>query len=250
LKEGQTNSESAVINDAAPPTWLHRAPVIVIGLMGVMVAVSIILAFGPKPQMFYLQFWGTLIPSRYVYAMTANINTLLLLLPPITYQFLHGGFLHLFFNTMFLLAFGTPVALRLIDLAGNLKGSAIFLMFFLLSGVFAGMVFVLLHLNGPSSVIGASGSVSALMAAAIRVAMPMHRKPFETTPQSVAPILPITHPFVLRFTLAILMLNVLTGLAGNVFIPGGAQIAWDSHIAGYLFGLLGYPVFERLTRVG
>lgn len=246
METRENNVKGTGLPQGAPQqTWLHRAPFIILALISVMVFVSIFLTLAPKSITIMLKFWGTLIPVRYVFAFSANVNPLLLIFPPITYQFLHGGFLHLFLNSMFLLAFGTPVALKLIGLSSNIKGSLIFLLFFLGGGIFSAFIFVLLHLEGPASAIGASGSISALMAAAIRVAMQTRQGMAIGDPVR---LLPLSHPVVVKFSIAIIALNLLTGLLGNLFIPGGAQIAWDAHIAGYVFGLFTYPLFEYFAK--
>src|SRR5690606_33141033 len=72
-----------------------------------------------------------------------------------TYQFLHGGFMHLLSNLVFLMIFGS--------LLEPVLGSLLFLLSYLISGFFAAGAFV--ELSGLSSVplVGASGAVSGLM---------------------------------------------------------------------------------------
>jgi len=264
-------------------TWIHRAPPVVTGLIALMVLAHIVMSFGPNPEMIFVRFFGALVPLRYSLALTQEVNPLLLWLPPITHQFLHGGFMHLFLNMMFLLAFGTPLALRFIGDAqlrnarrhtslnqgasvdeavmmrkilqqGHLWGSVWFLIFFLSAGLFSGLCFVLLHFNSPVSVIGASGSISALMAAAMRCTLvakettPSNRQ-FPQAEQSYNTVrrhlLPLSDPNLLRFSAAIILLNVAVGAAQILLLKEAPQIAWEAHIAGYLYGLFAIVFFDK-----
>ncbi len=73
----------------------------------------------------------------------------------ITYQFTHGGIVHLASNIWFLLIFGAFVE--------KLFGAFNFLIFYLVSGVVAAKIFLLLSLSTEAPLIGASGSISGLM---------------------------------------------------------------------------------------
>ncbi len=72
-----------------------------------------------------------------------------------SYQFLHGGYLHLLSNLVFLMIFGS--------LLEPVLGSLIFLISYLISGFFAAGAFI--QLSGISGVplVGASGAISGLM---------------------------------------------------------------------------------------
>ncbi|MBK7106150.1 MAG: rhomboid family intramembrane serine protease [Ignavibacteriae bacterium] len=74
----------------------------------------------------------------------------------ITYQFLHGGFSHIFFNMLMLWMFGMEIE--------NIMGSKKFLIFYLLAGVGGGILQLLLG-TGSAPIIGASGAVYGVMVA-------------------------------------------------------------------------------------
>ncbi len=74
----------------------------------------------------------------------------------ITYQFIHGGFVHFLGNVFFLVVFGAFLELML--------GSFVFLFIYLFSGVVAGISFQILTGLSTLPLVGASGSISALMA--------------------------------------------------------------------------------------
>lgn len=74
----------------------------------------------------------------------------------ITYQFLHGDIFHLIGNIFFLVVFGFAVEAAI----GHLR----FLTFYLLGGIAGGVLFMLVNAQSPSALVGASGSISAVMA--------------------------------------------------------------------------------------
>lgn len=77
----------------------------------------------------------------------------------ITYQFLHGGFMHVLFNMFFLWMFGMEIE--------NLWGSKKFLVYYLLCGAMAGLfqLFVAPFFGPVGPTIGASGAVWGVMVA-------------------------------------------------------------------------------------
>ncbi len=75
----------------------------------------------------------------------------------ITYQFIHGGFLHVIFNAMGLFFFGPPLEER--------WGTGRFLAFFLGCGAAGGVLTTLLAPNSIIPVIGCSGAVYGVLAA-------------------------------------------------------------------------------------
>jgi len=74
----------------------------------------------------------------------------------ITYQFLHGGFTHIFFNMLMLWMFGMEIE--------NSMGSRKFLVFYLLAGIGGGLLQLILG-TGSGPIIGASGAVFGVMVA-------------------------------------------------------------------------------------
>jgi membrane associated rhomboid family serine protease len=79
---------------------------------------------------------------------------------PITYQFLHGGIRHIFWNMLILFFFGSMLERH--------WGSNKFLTFYLVCGAMGGILFSLLVLAGLMSVgnlIGASGAIYGMLAA-------------------------------------------------------------------------------------
>jgi membrane associated rhomboid family serine protease len=75
----------------------------------------------------------------------------------ITYQFLHGGIIHLFSNMLFLWVFGDNVE----DAMGHFR----FLVFYLLCGVAGGLVHAGLRPSSQLPLVGASGAIAGVIAA-------------------------------------------------------------------------------------
>jgi membrane associated rhomboid family serine protease len=108
-----------------------------------------------------------LIANAVVFLVTAISGTAFLLLAlvpsqvllrpwtPLTYMFVHGGFLHLFFNLLVLFFFGPALEER--------WGSRAFIRFYLLCGLGAAAASFLFAFN--AAVIGASGAVYGVMLA-------------------------------------------------------------------------------------
>jgi len=151
---------------------------------------------------------------------------------PFTALFVHGSWAHVLFNSAFALAFGQPVARRL---GLDAVGAILFLLFFLVCGLVGNLGYALLHANGTIPVVGASGGIAGFLAAASRL---MGRGPG---------LAPINSPSVVVMSVALITVNLVIGLfhisAG--FGTDGDSVAWETHIAGYLAGLLLIDLFVR-----
>ncbi|OJU12925.1 MAG: hypothetical protein BGN86_02455 [Caulobacterales bacterium 68-7] len=151
-----------------------------------------------------------------------------------TSMFLHGGWAHVLMNAAFCLAFGAPVA-RL--LGTDARGASATFGLYIVCGLLAGAGYVALHTSSDAPVVGASGAVAGLMGAASRLI---------ATPGQVGPLR--SRP-VISMALAWLVVNLLVAVFG---FPGsgGAAIAWEAHLAGYVAGLLLIGPTARLVGVG
>lgn len=143
--------------------------------------------------------------------------------PLVTALFLHGGWLHLFVNVAFLLAFGVPVARYL---GSSLSSALMFFIFFLVCGVLGSLAYAAFDPASREFMIGASGAVAGLMGAASRLIDRRGR------------LGPFRSRSVIFMGLAWLVVNLL--VAAFNFAPGmgDAQVAWQAHLAGYAAGLV------------
>ncbi|THD79458.1 MAG: rhomboid family intramembrane serine protease [Phenylobacterium sp.] len=157
----------------------------------------------------------------------------------VTHMFLHGGWLHALSNAAFVLAFGSPVA-RYFGTRG--WGVPLYFIFYVLCGVLAALGFASVHLGSQQAMIGASGAASGLVGAAARLVAGRGR------------LGPIFAPFVLTMGASWLFVNLLVagvmaaGATGLIPGTGGAGVAWEAHLAGFLAGVLLVSPFAWLLR--
>ncbi len=204
--------------------FLH-APAVVLWLIGSLVAVHLAVTLLPIPDQ--VVWWFAFVPARY--AEGAGLAALTV--PLISHMFLHANFVHLTVNCLWLLAFGPIVARR--------YGAVPFLSFFLICGVAGALAYLFLNWGSPVAVIGASGAISGLMAAGLR----MLRWPGVPAGGRLAPLL--CRP-ILLFSAVWIVTNLLFGMTGLGMSLAGGQIAWQAHMGGYICGLFGIDIVERL----
>jgi membrane associated rhomboid family serine protease len=160
----------------------------------------------------------------------------------LSHLFVHGSWAHVLMNSIFIVAFGTPVARFL---GSGARGSSLFLTFFLVCGVAAGLAFAglmeTLHTVGVGppywAMIGASGAASGFMGAAARLIEGRGR------------LGPIGGRTVWGMTIGWILVNAILGLTGLTPGTAGAPVAWEAHIFGYFAGLLFIGPFARLAGV-
>ena len=153
--------------------------------------------------------------------------------PLISYMFVHASWVHLLMNGAFTLAFGAPVARFL---GGGARGAAAFFAFFLTCGVIAALAYAgVLSLSeaAPWALVGASGAASGLMGAAVRLI------------EGRGALGPVRGRTVAAMTFGWIALNAVLGLSGLTPGAGGAPVAWEAHIFGYLAGLALIGLFAR-----
>jgi membrane associated rhomboid family serine protease len=149
----------------------------------------------------------------------------------ITSMFLHGGWFHLIGNMWFLWVFGSHVE--------DALGSAKFAIFYLLSGIAAGTVQLLLNLGSTVPTIGASGAIAGVMGAYLilfprsRVVTLVFIIVFITTVELPA-------AFMLIYWFAI---QLLSGLASFSSFTDQGGVAWFAHVGGFIAGILLVRVF-------
>jgi membrane associated rhomboid family serine protease len=229
----------AFLQSAPPRQPVFRAPAVVLWLIGALVVLHLARISAPGSQPDDLVFQFGLYPLRYSHAflesrMADHWTLLDRAIPFISYMGLHGSWTHLIINSLWLLAFGPIVARRF--------GGALFLLFFLVCGVVAALCYLALNWGSPVPVVGASGAISGLMAAALR--MLPGQAPWAA--QGEAPLAPLFSRQLLMFTAVWTAINLMTAFTG--FGMGGESglIAWQAHLGGYVAGLLLSGPFDRL----
>ena len=145
------------------------------------------------------------------------------IIPLVTSMFLHGGWLHILGNMLFLWVFGGNVEDRL--------GHSRYVAFYFVCGIGSAIVHILANWGSAVPTIGASGAISGVMGAYI-VLLPRSR---------ILTLVPLLI-FFFRFRIpAVLMIGywfVIQFLSG-VSSLGEADrggVAWWAHVGGFLLG--------------
>jgi membrane associated rhomboid family serine protease len=177
------------------------------------------------------------IPARYSEAFLASHHVdpgtwLDRTVPFLGYMALHNDWTHLAINCLLRLAFGPVVARRF--------GAGLFLLFFCVCGVFAAAAFLACDWADPVPMIGASGAISGVMAAAIRM-MPSQMPWARPGEGALSPLLSRQ---VLLFSLVWAVLSIAVGFTGLGLGGEPGPVAWQAHLGGYAAGLLLAEVFD------
>jgi membrane associated rhomboid family serine protease len=175
------------------------------------------------------------IPLRYAPNALEPGSLLDRAVPFVSYMFVHADWTHLAINCFWLLAFGSIVARR--------YGSMLFFVFFVTCGVASAALHLVLNWQSPAAVIGASGGISGLMAAGIR----MLAVPGLAASEERKTLVPILSPQVLAFSLLWIVINLVFGLTGLSILGETQSIAWAAHLGGYFVGLLLSGPVDRLA---
>ena len=161
-----------------------------------------------------------------------------------TYALLHGSWMHVIFNSVWLAAFGTPVARR----CGAWRFGAIAL----IGTIAGGILHVLVDPLSAAPLVGASAGISALMAAASRFVFQTPASAYPPPSWQSPAVRPLESiPELLRnrtaaaFLAIWLVTNLLFGVVSLPFLGESAIIAWDAHLGGFLVGFFLFPLFDR-----
>ena len=146
-------------------------------------------------------------------------------LPVFTSMFLHGGWLHLIGNMLFLFVFGRSIEDRF--------GHGRFLLMYFAAGVGAALMQVITNAGSQVPTIGASGAIAGILGADF-VCFPRAPIPpliplfFFFWAIRLPPILLLGYWFLIQFVAGYQMLSIETASAGGV--------AWWAHVGGFVLG--------------
>jgi membrane associated rhomboid family serine protease len=234
-----------------PAEPIFNIPPVLIGLLGLLVAIHLGREFAlTADQDLELLIRFAFIPARYSDTFNqsgtfpgglgADIWTFF------TYSLLHADYMHLGINSVWLLAFGTPVARRV--------GTGRFLLLYAVTAAAGAAAHLWTHGGEIFPMIGASGAVSGMMAAAMRFAF-QRGGPIDAwrRPDPASYFIPaaplwtaLRNPTVIIFLVTWFGLNLVFGLGST--LPGSQQeIAWQAHVGGFLAGLLLFPLFDPVA---
>jgi membrane associated rhomboid family serine protease len=143
-----------------------------------------------------------------------------------TSMFLHGGFLHLAGNMLYLWIFGNNIE----DALGHLK----FILFYVFAGLAAAVFQLLYDPSSTAPMIGASGAISGVLGAYL-VLYPYAR---------IKTLLIIFIFFKIVELPAILLLTIWFFMQ-ILYATSMEGVAWYAHIGGFIFGLLVVRLFVK-----
>ena len=157
-------------------------------------------------------------------------------LTPLTSMFLHGSWMHLIFNMLYMWVFGNNIE--------DSMGSGRFLAFYLICGLAASAAHVMVGPGSPVPTVGASGAISGVMGAYLVLYPKIRVKMF------IPPL------FVIRIRAWIVLLwwifgQVLSGLpeVTRMRPEVSSGVAFWAHIGGFVAGLALVKVFENRRLV-
>ncbi len=154
----------------------------------------------------------------------ASLSPELTLVPPaatlVTYQFLHGGWLHLLLNMIYLWVFGDNIE--------DAMGHGRYLLFYLLCGVVAGLAQIAAAPGLTAPLVGASGAISGVLGAYLV----LHPRARILVPVIVIPL------YLPAYLLLVFWIGFQFYAATTIPTASGGNIAWWAHIGGFFAGMV------------
>ena len=151
-----------------------------------------------------------------------------------TAMFLHGGFLHLAGNMLYLWIFGDNIEDRL----GHVK----FFLFYILSGVAASLLFVLTSPQSQIPMVGASGAIAGVLGAYM-ITYPKARILTLVFFGFFIRVTPIPALFLLGFWFLFQLLYALPAIGTTA-----SGIAFFAHVGGFLAGIILFKIFTLFSK--
>lgn len=202
-----------------------------------LIALNVIVFFfelvmGPEADNF-INTWGT-VPVDIIHWQQAPW----VLVTLVTSMFLHGGWLHLIGNMLYLGIFGDNVE--------GIMGHKRYLAFYLICGVAANLAQVLIAPTADIPGIGASGAIAGVLGAYL-LCFPRARV-FVGIPILVyMEVITLPAVIVLGFWFIIQLFNGVAVIAQSSEATMGG-VAWWAHIGGFVVGLILTPLLRQRRR--
>jgi membrane associated rhomboid family serine protease len=208
----------------------RRTPVITIGLIAACfvafaVELSVTAAGGDLALARFFEQWGA-VPAEITRALEHGDYFSRAILGMFTSMFLHGGWLHILGNMLFLWIFGNNVEDRM--------GRIPFLLFYLVGGITAALTQVLIDPSSKVPLVGASGAIAAALGAYI-VLFPGARILSLVFLGFFYQLLEVPALVILGFWFVLQLISGAAAL-GPETAQGG--VAFFAHIGGFILGVL------------
>ena len=226
---------------------IFNVPASVIAALGLLTAVHVGLQLLPMAEANWTTLALAFIPARYAGLAEELPGGLAAAVASFaTYQLLHADITHLLVNGAWLLAFGSAVARRV--------GAMRFFLFATLCGAGGALMFLVFRWGELVPVVGASGAVSGLMAAALRFFFGAADRgdldQLQSAPATV-PLISLAETLTNRRILTVVVVWVIINFVMAVAVPASISaggIAWEVHLGGFLVGLLTFGAFDPVRE--
>jgi membrane associated rhomboid family serine protease len=225
------------IGDA--PGYRHRFPVVMLAILATNVLVFFYEVNLGERALQQLFFSAGVVPVEYTQGREVqapppyNITWVTLL----TSMFLHGGFVHIASNMLYLFVFGDNVE--------DALGHGTFLAFYLVSGVVASVTHILFNPGSAIPSVGASGAIAGVLAAYLvmfpqaQIRTLLFLGPFFTVTR-------ISALFLIGFWFVSQLLAGVASLGATTEQTSGVAV-W-AHVGGFVAGFLLTPVLRPRRR--
>jgi membrane associated rhomboid family serine protease len=162
-------------------------------------------------------------------SLAPNLDFIPAPLTVISSQFLHGGWMHLIGNMLYLWIFGNNVE----DAMGHWR----YIAFYLLCGIAAALTQALMAPTSQLPMIGASGAISGVLGAYLLL-HPRARVLVAIPLGILLPAVRLPAVAVLGFWFVLQLISSLVASTEQ----GG--VAWGAHVGGFVVGMLLIPIFK------
>jgi len=207
-----------------------RTPHLTIGLIFINTAIFLYSqTLGAQGHSVFVTYFG-FTPLYYLNFGTEYIGPTWYYVTPLTSMFLHGGWIHLIGNMLFLWIFGNNIE----DYLGPVK----FVFFYVISGLAAVALYTLFNPNSPVPLVGASGAIAGVMGAY----MVLHPR------ARITVLILFVFIFIRQFPARVVLglwffYQILMWLADS---STGGGVAWMAHVGGFIFG---YLVLKTIFKI-
>lgn len=217
------------LRDANPTRTVPFVNYLLIGLN--VIAFFFELAMGEHLDKFIFSFG--VVPIRFTNDIQLIQIDLGTIFPFFSSMFLHGGWMHLIGNMLFLHIFGDNVEDRL----GHFR----YILFYLISGVAAAMTQVIINPYSEIPMIGASGAIAGVMGA--YVFMFPHAKIMTLVP--FFGFFQIIHVPASTFLGFWFLMQFISGVMALGIASDAGGVAWWAHIGGFAAGAVLLPFVKK-----
>lgn len=193
---------------------------------GIVIAATLVfiyqLTLGPVAGQRFVYQYGAIPAILFgIAALPPEVMALPASMSLITSMFLHGGFMHLIGNMLYLWIFGNNIE--------DAMGHGRFVAFYLICGVMAAMSHAVMAPGSTAPMIGASGAISGVLGAYLLL-YPRAR---------VYVLIPLGLFFWRMYVPAGFVLGFwfVLQLLSSTAAAGGGGVAWFAHIGGFLAGM-------------